>query len=118
MIKVCLFIKDVELGTQVADKLTYGMATIEFADKLDSPVVKSADLTIVDCDQPEQGTVLFMSQLRQLNKHQLLTGFMKLMHKETIDKLTAAGCELILPQSSLLKNIPSLLKMVRKYAPN
>ncbi|MFQ6605238.1 MAG: hypothetical protein ACE5D8_06755 [Fidelibacterota bacterium] len=118
MIRVCLFIKDFELGTRVADKLTYEMATIDFGENLESEIVKKADLTIVDCDQPEQGTVLFMSQLRHLNKHQLLTGFMKLPHKETIDKLTAAGCELILPQSSLLKNIPSLLKMVRKHVPD
>ena len=115
MINVCLFIKDFELGTRIAEKLTDQDAKIEFVDNLNSPSVNSADFTIVDCDYGEQGTVWFMSQLRHKNRHQLLMGYMKIIHKETHDKLMAAGCEIIIPQSSLVKNISSILKMVRKH---
>jgi len=115
MINVCLFIKNFELGTRVAGRLTDSGAKIEFIDNLEPVVIKNADLTIVDCDYGEQGTVWFMSQLRHLNSSQLLLGYMKTVHKATHDKLTAAGCELIIPQSSLVKNIPSILKMVRKH---
>ncbi len=114
MVNICLFIKDFRLGTLIAEKLTEEkVVKIEFVDNLDSPAIRKADLTIVDFDYGEQGTVWFISQLRHKNQKQLLMGYMKRVHKELHDKLTAAGCELILPQSSVVKNIPSILKMVR-----
>jgi len=115
MLNVCLFIKDFELGTRIAERLTVQRAKIEFVDSLDSPAIKTADLTIVDCDLGEQGTVWFMSQLRHKNQNQMLMGYMKIIQKEIHDKLTAAGCELIIPQSSLVKNIQSIMKMIRKH---
>ena len=34
---------------------------------------------------------------------------MKVIHKETYERLKASGCDIILPRDSFVKNIPTLV---------
>lgn len=113
MLKVCLFIKDFKLGAQVASRLADLGAEVGFADDLSCPGILDATLSIVDLDYESQGTVRFISQLRHKNVNQFLLGYMLRIQKDILEKLTAAGCELVVPQSTLVKNLPSILRMTK-----
>jgi hypothetical protein len=43
-----------------------------------------------------------------------LLGYMEKVQKESRDKLKAAGCDMILPKASVVKNIQSLVKELLK----
>ncbi|MBC8346374.1 MAG: hypothetical protein ISR82_00105 [Candidatus Marinimicrobia bacterium] len=109
---IALFIKDFQKGTELSDRLTAIEMNITFAESIyDLP--DSCQIGLIDLDDKKFGTVQFVSELNSQTKMTLL-GYMEKVHKETRDKLKAAGCNMILSKASVVKNIQSLVKELSK----
>ena len=105
---VSLFIKDFELGTHVSSKITEMERIVEFCDIV-SDVSNDTQLIIIDLDAKKSGDEDFIRQLAEKNKGVQIIGFLKFVQKELHGKYKKAGCSIILPRSSLVKNLSSLL---------
>lgn len=112
MIEVLLFVKKFQLGTKISEALTDLNVSVKFADGERfglSAIDENIKLVILDLDDSVFQTVAFVSGLRNINKNMKIAGYMKIIHKETYDRLKAAGCDIILPKSSFVKNIHTLI---------
>jgi len=112
MINIVLFVKDFEKGTELSDHLTAIDIKVAFAESIrDLP--DQCQIGIVDLDDEKFGDVHFISELNSQTKMTIL-GYMEKMHKNSLDKLKAAGCDLVLSKASIVKNIQSLVKEILK----
>ena len=112
MTDVLLFIKKFQLGTKISEALIDHDVSVKFADGERfglSAIDENIKLVIVDLDDSVFQTVAFIAGLRNMNKEMKIAGYMKVIHKETYERLKAAGCDLILPKSSFVKNIHTLI---------
>ncbi len=112
MAEVLLFVKKFQLGTKISEALTDLNVSVKFAEgeRLGlSAINDDIKLVILDLDDSVFQTVAFISGLRNINKNMKIAGFMKIIHKETYNRLKAAGCNIILPKSSFVKNIHTLI---------
>jgi hypothetical protein len=112
MTDVLLFIKNFQLGTKISEALTDLNQSVKFADGERfglSAINDQTKLAILDLDDSVFQTVAFVSGLRNMNKSMKIAGYMKVIHKETYDRIKAAGCDIILPKSSFVKNIHTLI---------
>ena len=112
MIEVLLFVKKFQLGTKISEALTDLNVSVKFADGERfglSAIDENIKLVILDLDDSVFQTVAFISGLHNINKNMKIAGYMKIIHKETYDRLKAAGCDIILPKSSFVKNIHTLI---------
>ncbi len=112
MTDVLLFVKNFQLGTKISEALTDLNVSVKFADGERfglSAINDDIKLVILDLDDSVFQTVAFISGLRNINKNMKIAGYMKIIHKETYDRLKAAGCDIILPKSSFVKNIHTLI---------
>ena len=112
MTDILLFVKDFRLGTKISEALTDQDKSVKFAEGERfglSQIDDDTKLVILDLDDSVFQTVAFVSGLRNINKNMKIAGYMKVIHKETYDRLKAAGCDIILPKSSFVKNIHTLI---------
>ena len=112
MTEVLLFVKKFRLGTKISEALTDLNVSVKFAEgeRLGiSQIDDNTKVVILDLDDSVFQTVAFISGLRNINKNMKIAGYMKIIHKETYDRLKAAGCDIILPKSSFVKNIRTLV---------
>ena len=112
MTDVLLFVKKFRLGTKISEALTDLNVSVEFAEGERfgiSQINDATKLVVLDLDDSVFQTVAFVSGLRNINKNIKIAGFMKILHKETYDRLKSAGCDIILPRSSFVKNIHTLI---------
>lgn len=112
MANVVLFVKNFRIGTKISETLTDLSQTVKFADGERfglADVDESTDMVIIDLDDSVFQTVAFISGLRKMNKTMKIVGYMKVIHKETYERLKASGCDIILPSSSFVKNIHTLI---------
>lgn len=112
MSDVLLFVKKFQLGTKISEVLTDLNVSVEFAEgeRLGlSQINEQTKLAILDLDDSVFQTVAFISGLRNINRNMKIVGYMRIIHKETYDRLKAAGCTIILPKSSFVKNIHTLI---------
>ena len=109
---IALFVKDFQKGTELSDRLTAIEMNITFAESIyDLP--DQCQIGLIDLDDEKFGTVQFVSVLNSQTKMTLL-GYMEKVQKESRDKLKAAGCDMILPKASVVKNIQSLVQELLK----
>ena len=112
MANIVLFVKNFQLGTRISEALTDLNQNVKFADGEKfglSEINESTDMAILDLDDSVFQTVAFISGLRKMNKNMKIAGYMKVIHKETYERLKASGCDIILPSSSFVKNIHTLI---------
>jgi hypothetical protein len=112
MANIVLFIKNFQLGTKISESLIDLNQKVKFADDERygmSEINESTNMVILDLDDSVFQTLTFITSLRKLNKNMKIIGFMKVIHKETYERLKASGCDIILPRSSFVKNIPTLI---------
>lgn len=105
---VGLFIKDFELGTKVSAKLTELDSTFEFYEK-STDISEKTKLLIIELDHEETGNEFFIHQLASDHKEIKIIGYMKQIVKEKHNKFRTAGCHVILPKSSLVKNLSTFI---------
>ena len=67
-------------------------------------------LIIVDLDDINNGDVHFIRQLYGKNNNARIIGFMKQVQKDQHTIFKNAGCNMILPKSSLIKNIAPTIR--------
>jgi hypothetical protein len=112
MNNIALFVKDFQKGTELSDRLATVNINITFAESIyDLP--DQCQIGLIDLDDEKFGTEQFVSELNSQTKMTLL-GYMEKVQKESRDKLKAAGCDMILPKASVVKNIQSLVKELLK----
>ncbi len=112
MTDILLFVKDFRLGTKISEALTDQNMLVKFAEGERfglSQINDDTKLVILDLDDSVFQTVAFIAGLRNINKNMKVAGYMKVIHKETYDRLKAAGCDIILPKSSFVKNLHTLI---------
>ena len=112
MSDILLFVKNFRLGTKISEALTDLDQSVKFADGERfglSAINDETKMVILDLDDSVFQTVAFVSGLRNMNRHTKIVGFMKVIHKETYERLKSAGCDMILPRSSFVKNIHTLV---------
>ena len=100
------------MGTELSDRIATLNINIIFAESIyDLP--DQCQIGLIDLDDEKFGTEQFVSELNSQTKMTLL-GYMEKVQKESRDKLKAAGCGMILPKASVVKNIYSLVKELLK----
>ena len=112
MSEIILFVADFRLGTKITEALADLNQPVKFADGERfglSDVDENTEMVIIDLDDSVFQTVAFVSGLRNMNKDLRIIGYMKTIHKETYERLKSAGCNVILPRSSFVKNIRTLV---------
>jgi len=112
MTDILLFVKNFRLGTKISEAITDRNKSVKFAEGERfglSQINDETKLAILDLDDSVFQTVAFVSGMRNINKTMKIAGYMKVIHKETYDRLKAAGCDIILPKSSFVKNIHTLI---------
>lgn len=113
MSNILLFIKDFELGAKVSTVCVDYDCLVKFTDEDTSPDEFSSDVNfaIVDLDESVFSSVGLVSELK---RHGLkVIGTMGKVKNKEQSKLKLAGCDIILPKSSLVKNLPSLFKELK-----
>ncbi len=109
---ILLFVKNFRLGTKISEALTDKNMSVKFAEDERfglSQINDDIKLLTLELDDSVLQTVGFVSGLRNINNNMKIAGYMKVIHKETYDRLKAAGCDIILPKSSFVKNLHTLI---------
>ena len=109
MENILLFIKDFELGSKVSISCVDYEMNVEFCDENTSPddFINKSILAIIDLDEDVFFSVGLVSELKRHNLK--IIGSMKELKAKDLKKLKSAGCDLILPKSSLVNNLPFLM---------
>ena len=106
---ILLFIKDFELGSKVSSACVDFEKNVEFCDENTNPddFVEKSLLAIIDLDESVFFSVGLVSELK---RHGIkIIGTMEEVKIKQLKKLRSAGCDIVIPKSSLVKNIPNLL---------
>ena len=103
-----LFIKDFEFGIKISEKLSEFELSFDFCDT-PSDTREETQLLIVDLDDVANGNEHFIRQLSMENKNARIIGFMKQVLKDQHTIFKKAGCSIILPKSSFIKNIKTFI---------
>tara|TARA_B110000014_G_C19957997_1_gene495760 strand:+ start:53 stop:397 length:345 start_codon:yes stop_codon:yes gene_type:complete len=106
---ILLFIKDFELGSKVSSICVDSEKNVEFCDENTSPddFVEKSLLAVIDLDESVFYSVGLVSELK---RHGIkIIGTMKEVKAKQLKKLKLAGCDIVIPKSSLVKNVPTLL---------
>ena len=109
MIEILLFIKDFEFGSKVSSSCVDQDKNVEFSDENSKPdsFPKSVKMAIVDMDEEVFASIGLVAELKRLNI--AVIGTKKRISNKEQSKIKSVGCDMLLPKSSLVKNIPSLI---------
>ena len=110
MAHILLFVRDFELGTKLSGICTDLEQIVEVVDEKSDPRLfgNNAKMAIVDLDDKVFSSIGLIAELARYDLK--VVGFMKQVNNKNQSKLKKAGCEMILPRSSLVKNMPTLIK--------
>ena len=109
MVEILLFIKDFEFGSKVSSSCVDQEKDVEFSDENSKPdsFPKSVKMAIVDMDEEVFASIGLVAELKRLNI--AVIGTKKVISNKEQSKIKSVGCDMLLPKSSLVKNIPSLI---------
>ena len=109
MVEILLFIKDFEFGSKVSSSCVDQDKNVEFSDENSNPdsFPKSVKMAIVDMDEEVFASIGLVAELKRLNI--AVIGTRKRISNKEQSKIKSVGCDMLLPKSSLVKNIPSLI---------
>ena len=109
MPEILLFIKDFELGAKISSACVDIGKEVEFSDENTDSKNFSSNLQLAFVDMDEK-VFLSVGLVSGLKRHGIkVIGIMKKISNSENKKLKLAGCDMIIPKSSLLKNIQRLL---------
>ena len=109
MPEILLFVKDIELGSKLSSTCINQDRQVEFSDENTDPTVFSEDvkMAVVDMDENVFSSVGLVSELKRRGLK--VVGTMKQINNRDRSKLRSAGGDIIVPRSSLVKYMPSLM---------
>ena len=112
MVEILLFIKDFEFGSKVSSICVDQEKNVEFSDENSKPdsFPKSVKMAIVDMDEEVFASIGLVAELKRLNI--AVIGTKKRISNKEQSKIKSVGCDMLLPKSSLVKNIPSLINQL------
>ena len=112
MVEILLFIKDFEFGSKVSSSCVDQEKNVEFSDENSKPdsFPKSVKMAIVDMDEEVFASIGLVAELKRLNI--AVIGTKKRISNKEQSKIKSVGCDMLLPKSSLVKNIPSLIDLL------
>ena len=112
MVEILLFIKDFEFGSKVSSSCVDQEKNVEFSDENSKPdsFPKSVKMAIVDMDEEVFASIGLVAELKRLNI--AVIGTKKRISNKEQSKIKSVGCDMLLPKSSLVKNIPSLINQL------
>ena len=112
MNNIALFVKDFQKGIELSDRLANAEINVTFAESI-YDIPDQCKLGIIDLDNKKFGNVQFVSELKSKTQLTLL-GYMVKVHKDTHDKLKAAGCKMVISKASIVRNVQSLVQELVK----
>ncbi len=112
MADILLYVHDFQLGTEISKQFIRFDKTVEFFDTL--PAVKTripngTAVVILDLDEDDFNSTDLISYIRNVQPDVTIYGFKKTISKRLHEELKNAGCDLIFPRSSFIKNLPGLI---------
>jgi len=107
---VALYIKDFQKGTEISDRLIAMDLNVEFIEQ-HNQFSNNYVLAIVDLNDEVFGQNDFIKELRS-NAQSFIIGYIGKVIKDVHDVYKSSGCDLILSNASLLKNIDTLVSEI------
>ena len=109
MLKILLFVKDFELGSKLSAVCVDTGYIVEFSDENTNPDLfdEGIKIAVVDLDEKIFASVGLVSELKR--RKIKIVGTMKKINNRDRSKLRSAGCDIIFPKNSIIKNMPKLL---------
>ena len=109
MSEILLFVKDFEMGSKISTICVDQGKDVEFSDENTDPDLfpESVRLAVVDMDEKVFSSIGLVSELKRRGLK--IIGILDVVENKKQIKLRNAGCDIILPRLSILKNMPNLL---------
>ena len=112
MKKIALFIKDFRTATKISEKLVDLNNEIRFFETtLDDAT--DCSLAIIDLNESDFANSEFISRLK-MNSNIYVIGYVSKVVKKSHDTFKLSGCDIILSNASILKNIERLTREALK----
>jgi len=112
MKKIALFIKDFRRATKISEKLVDLNNEIRFFETtLDDAT--DCSLAIIDLNESDFANSEFISRLK-MNSNIYVIGYVSKVVKKSHDTFKLSGCDIILSNASILKNIERLTREALK----
>ena len=108
MKKIALFIKDFKTATKVSEKLGDLNLEIQFCET-DFNGAIDFSLAIIDLNESDFANNDFITKLKK-DENVFIIGFVSKVVKKTHDAFKLSGCNIILSNASIIKNIERLVK--------
>ena len=112
MNKVAIFVKDFQKATNISEKLSNLDLEISFFESF-SKNMSDYNIAVVDLNEKDFGNTKFLSDLKS-NSNLFIIGYISRIIKESHDVFKSSGCDIILSNASIIKNIESLAKRAIK----
>ena len=112
MNKVAIFVKDFQKATNISEKLANLDLEISFYESY-SENIDDYNLAVVDLNEADFGNTKFLSDLKS-NSNLFIIGYISQIIKKSHDAFKSSGCDIILSNASIIKNIESLAKRAIK----
>jgi len=113
MFKVMIFVGDFELGTRIADVIVaHGKEPIFPADQVLFDITISEDtvLVILDLNNHKYEPLNLIKKIRENYPDIPIVGFLTQVQKHLLIEAKEAGCDWVLPRSSFVQNLPTILE--------
>jgi hypothetical protein len=108
MAHVALFLRDFKLGTRVAEQLTLHSHEVTFCEEIES-IPPSAIVAVVNLNDAHFGEIGFVQKLKTLRPQMRIIGVLTRLQKKQLAAYREAGCALLLPRRSVVRNLPTLI---------
>ncbi len=112
MNKVVIFVKDFQKATNISEKLANLDLDISFFERYNENI-DDYNLAVVDLNEADFGNSKFLSDLKS-NSNLFIIGYISQIIKKSHDVFKSSGCDIILTNASITKNIENLAKRAIK----
>ena len=107
MKNIALFIKDFQKGAELSNRLVDMDIEITFSESIyDLP--DHCEIAIIDLDEEKFSNQKFVAEVKNQSGITLI-GYLDKVTKGLLDDYKSIGCDMILPKSSITKNIKKIL---------
>lgn len=113
MPNVVVFVSDFELGTRIADAVSRQGYQVSFPGdnaRGVEEISQDTSLTIIDLDDETYGPMDLIRRIRERYPDLPIVGFLSRVRKRLHHQARDAGCTWVLPRSSLVQNLPTLIE--------
>jgi len=113
MSNVVVFVRDFELGTRIADVVVaHGKEPVFPMDHgpIDQNLSEDTVLVILDLSDSKYHPLDLIRTIRENYPDLSIVGFLSQIQKRLLTEAREAGCTWVLPRSSFVQNLPTLLE--------